>query len=263
MRNVFVIGLDPFNLDTMQRLRESRRYDFHSLLPTSKVLKAESYDFDELVREADRELADFGQTVDGVVTWWDFPSSALIPVVTEMWDLYGPDLRSVLTLEHKYWSRLVQARVAHDHVPSFTAFDPFSDVALDLVLDAGLEYPFWLKPVKSVASYLGFRIEGPDDFDEAIEKIRAEIGQYGDPFQQALGRIEDLPHEIEWIGGNACLAEGIIGGWQCTVEGYVSYGDVTVYGTVDSIREEGMSTFRSYQYPSQLPTPAAPGPPPT
>ncbi len=255
MRNVFVIGLDPFNLETMQELRESRRYAFHPLLPTSSVLRAPSYDYDQLVEDADRELAEFDETVDAVVTWWDFPSTALVPVITQLWDLYGPDLRSVLTLEHKYWSRLVQRLVAPDHVPGFAAFDPFADDALDKVHAAGLDYPFWLKPVKSVASYLGFHIDGPEDFEHALAIIREEIGQYGDPFQQALSRVDDLPHEIEWVGANACLAEGIIGGRQCTLEGYVSFGDVTIYGAVDSIREEGVSTFRGYHYPSQLPQP--------
>lgn len=255
MRNVFVLGLDEFNAATMTGLREARRYDFRPLLPTSKVLKAESYDFNGLVQDADDELAAFDDTVDGIVTWWDFPSTALLPVVTELWDLYGPDLKAVLTLEHKYWSRLVQRVVAPDHVPSFAAFDPFRDDALDYVLAAGLEYPFWVKPVKSVASFLGFRVDGPDDFVHAVEQIRASIGQYADPFGEALERVEDRPPEISWVGANACIAEGFIGGWQCTLEGYVSFGDVTVYGAVDSLREEGSSTFRGYQYPSQLPRP--------
>lgn len=255
MRNVFVLGLDPFNLETVEGLRESRRYVFRPLLPTSKVLKAESYDYEELVREADRELREFDQTVDAVVTWWDFPSTALVPVITELWDLYGPTLQSVVTLEHKYWSRLVQRLVAPEHVPSFAAFDPFAENTLQNVLDAGLEYPFWVKPVKSVASYLGFRIEGPDDFEHALSVIRAEIGQYGEPFQQALSRVHDRPHEIDWVGGNACLAEGIIGGRQCTLEGYVSFGDVHIYGDIDSLRLPGSSTFRGYQYPSRLPMP--------
>lgn len=255
MRNVFVIGLDSFNRETMEGLRESRRYAFHPLLPTSKVLRAGSYDYEELVREADRELREFDQTVDAVVTWWDFPSTALVPVITELWDLYGPTLESVITLEHKYWSRLVQRLVSPDHVPSFAAFDPFAEHPLQNVRDAGLEYPFWVKPVKSVASYLGFRIDGPDDFEHALSVIRSEIGQYGDPFQQALSRVHDRPHEIDWVGGNACLAEGIIGGRQCTLEGYVSFGHVHIYGAVDSLRHPGTSTFRGYQYPSRLPMP--------
>ena len=255
MANVFVIGLDEFNLQTLQGLRETRRYDVHALLPTPEVRKAAEYDYDRLVTDADAQLREFDGTVDAIVTWWDFPSTGLVPVLTEMWDLHGPSLKSVVTLEHKYWSRLVQRLVAPDHVPSFAAFDPFSDESLDTLVLAGLEYPFWVKPVKSVGSYLGFRIDGPEDFEHALGVIRREIGMYGGPFEQALSRVEDRPHEIQWVGGTACLAEGLIGGLQCTLEGYVSFGEVTVYGTVDSLRSEGVSTFRGYQYPSQLPRP--------
>ena len=128
MRHVFVIGLDPFNLETMQGLREARRYEFHPLLPTEKVLKAASYDYDQLVADADAELRDFDATVDGIVTWWDFPSTGLLPVVTELWDLYGPSLKSVVTLEHKTgagscgsaWSHPITSRRSPPSTPSPT-----------------------------------------------------------------------------------------------------------------------------------------------
>ena len=253
-RNVFVIALDPFNLETMEALPESRRYRFHSLLPRSEVLKAEEYDYEQLLTDAIAELEDFDEAIDGIVTWWDFPSSGLAPVLSERYDLYGPSLRSVVVLEHKYWSRLAQRAVAGEHVPAFAAFDPFDEDALDRIQHRGVEYPFWLKPVKSVGSYLGFRIDGPDDWEPAITTMREEITQFGDPFDQALARV-DLPPDVEAVGGVACLAEGIIGGWQCTLEGYVSHGQPHVYGTVDSLRMPGVSTFRCYQYPSRLPTP--------
>jgi hypothetical protein len=253
-RNIFVIALDEFNLETMRSLPEFRRYAFHSLLPKDDVLKAEEYDYEELLAAANAELEAFDDTVDGVVTWWDFPSSGLAPVLSERWDLYGPSLRSVVVLEHKYWSRLAQRAVAGEHVPAFAAFDPFDDNALTRVENRGVKYPFWLKPVKSVGSYLGFRIDGPDDWEPAITTMREEITQFGDPFDQALDRVE-LPPDVEAVGGVACLAEGIIGGWQCTLEGYVSHGEAHVYGTVDSLRVPGISTFRCYQYPSRLPVP--------
>ena len=255
MANVFVIGLDPFNLSTAQGLREAERYVFHPLLPMPKVHRARSYDFDALVREADQRLREFSEPVDAIVTWWDFPGTTLVPVLTELWDLPGPDLRSVVTLEHKYWSRLVQRLVAPDNVPPFAIFDPFADDALTTMLDAGLEYPFWVKPVKSVASYLGFRVENPGDFDLAMEAMRSDIAHFGDPFEQALSRVTDVPHEVGMAGGRVCLAEGTVTGHQCTVEGYVSSGRVHVYGTVDSIRRAGTSTFTAYQYPSRLPAP--------
>jgi hypothetical protein len=253
-RNVFVIAMDEFNLETMKGLRESNRYTFHSLLPREKVLKADEYDYDGLVREGDEELARFDDSVDAIVTWWDFPSTGLLPVLTELWDLPGPSLRSVVALEHKYWSRLEQRAVANDHVPPFTAFDPFDDDALRLIANQGVPYPFWVKPVKSVGSYLGFHIEDERDFEEAMEAMRAEIAQFGDPFQRAMDRV-DVPPTVRAAGAHACLAEGIIGGWQCTVEGYVSHGEVHCYGLVDSIRLPGVSTFQGYQYPTQLPLP--------
>jgi hypothetical protein len=253
-RNIFVIALDEFNLETMKSLPEYRRYAFHSLLPKDDVLKAEEYDYEELLAAANTELEAFDDTVDGIVTWWDFPSSGLAPVLSERWDLYGPSLRSVVVLEHKYWSRLAQRAVAGEHVPAFAAFDPFDEDALDQIEHRGVKYPFWLKPVKSVGSYLGFRIDSPEDWEPAITTMREEIAQFGDPFDQALDRVE-LPPDVEAVGGVACLAEGIIGGWQCTLEGYVSHGEPHVYGTVDSLRMPGVSTFRCYQYPSRLPTP--------
>ena len=253
-RNVFVIAMDEFNLDTMRTLRESNRYHFHSLLPQEKVLKADAYDYDALLEEADEQLDAFGDSVDAIVTWWDFPSTGLLPVLSELWDLPGPDLRSIVALEHKFWSRLEQRAVAGDHVPPFTVFDPFADDALDHVGRQGVPYPFWVKPVKSVGSYLGFRIDGPDDFAVAMEKIRAEITQFGDPFQRVMDRV-DVPPTVRSAGAHACVAEGIIGGWQATVEGYVSHGVVECYGIIDSLRQPGSSTFRGYRYPSQLPLP--------
>lgn len=252
--NVFVLGLDEFNLRTMQGLREFGRYRVHPLLDHERVRRADEYDFEELLADADAELAAFDGRVDAIVTWWDFPATALLPILCERWDLRGPTLRSVLVLEHKYWSRVVQRGVAREYVPSFATFDPFDDDALAQVGRRGVEFPFWVKPVKSVASYLGFRVESEADFTAAVASIRDEIHLFGDPFQQALERVE-LPADIDAGGGTACIAEGLIGGRQCTLEGYVLDGQVTVYGVVDSVREPNGSTFHSYRYPSRLPLP--------
>lgn len=252
--NVFVIGLDEFNLQTMQGLREFGRYRVHRLLDPERVRRADAYDFEELLADADAELAAFDGQVDAIVTWWDFPATALLPVLCERWDLRGPSLRSVLVLEHKYWSRVVQRGIAREYVPPFAAFDPFDHDALTQVHRHGVEFPFWVKPVKSVASYLGFRVDSEDDFAAAVASIRDEVHLFGDPFQQALDRVE-LPADVDAGGGTACIAEGLIGGRQCTLEGYVLEGQVTVYGVVDSVREPNGSTFHSYRYPSRLPLP--------
>jgi biotin carboxylase len=252
--NVFVIGLDRFNLETLQGLRETNRYEVHPLLDVASVRKAEAYDFEALLARADDELRAFEGEVDAIVTWWDFPSTALVPILCERWDLRGPSLRSILVLENKYWSRVAQRAVARPYVPAFGVFDPFDPQALDMLHARGVSFPFWVKPVKSVASYLGFRIDTPDDFAAAVKEIQGEIHLFGDPFQQALDRVE-LPPDVDATGGAACIAEGLIDGWQCTLEGYVIDGTPTVYGVVDSMRARNGSTFDSYRYPSRLPLP--------
>jgi biotin carboxylase len=136
-----------------------------------------------------------------------------------------------------------------EHIPPFRAFDPFDDDALEKL---GMDFPFWVKPVKSFSSYLGFRINGREDWERAIPEIRANIGRFAGPFDQLLARV-DLPSDVAEVGGGMCVAEGIIGGRQCTQEGFVHKGKVKCYATVDSIREPNGSSFARYQYPSALP----------
>jgi len=77
-----------------------------------------------------------------------------------------------VTCEHKYWSRVEQAASVPEVVPAFAGFDPFDDNALESI---DLEYPFWIKPVKSHSSQLGFMIENAEQFHEAIPDIREKI----------------------------------------------------------------------------------------
>jgi len=127
--------------------------------------------------------------------------------------------------------------------------DPFDNASIDAI---GLDYPFWLKPIKSFASHLGFRIRSRADLDEAIPLIRAGIPELGELFNDFLAHVE-LPEEVADIGGMHCIAEAIVTGRQCTLEGFVHEGGVEIYGVVDSIRHANRSSFTRYQYPSRLP----------
>lgn len=72
------------------------------------------------------------------------------------------------------------------------------------------------------------------------------------PLEWLLERV-DAPSEVALLGGNACIAEQLVGGYQCTLEGFAFQGGVHSYGVVDSIRAPNRSTFTRYQYPSRLP----------
>ena len=108
----------------------------------------------------------------------DFPVSTMLPMLCRKYGTRSTSLESLLKCEHKFWSRCVQREAVPDHVPAFTAFDPFEDGALRQIGDADLAFPFFVKPIKSSGSRLGFRIDNPEDFDYAIQRFRAEIGSY-------------------------------------------------------------------------------------
>ncbi len=251
MKQIFVVGLDPFHLAQLQTLPDADDYAFHALLTHREIKHPDRFPVAWLLNEGIRQLRAFPDGVDAVVGYWDFPVSTVLPILRAAVDLPGPTLEAVLGCEHKYWSRRLQAEVAPEHVPPFCALDPFAD---DPLAQLTIAYPFWLKPVKAVLSHLGFRIEDEDDFRAAIVRIRHAIDRWAEPFNLILARAR-LPAEIAAIDGNHCIAEGIISqGRQVTQEGWAFGGDIQVYGSIDSLRGgPAGSSFSRYQYPSRVP----------
>jgi len=94
----------------------------------------------ELLRKSEEILNQYEGTVDGIIGYWDFPVTSMVPILCEVFDLPGPNLEGVIKCEHKYWSRLEQSR-AIDEFPGFEAVDPFDD---DAVNKLSIKYPFWL-----------------------------------------------------------------------------------------------------------------------
>ncbi|MCH8506923.1 MAG: D-alanine--D-alanine ligase [Ectothiorhodospiraceae bacterium] len=252
-RNIFIVGIDGSHLAQLQTLPDARHYRFHPLFTREELKSANRFPVARLLHEGREQLRRFGDRIDAIVGYWDFPVSTALPILRQPFRLPGPTLESVLKCEHKYWSRLEQARVAPEHVPPFCAVDPFHADPLSVMT---VEFPFWIKPGKAVLSCLGFRVRNHIEFQHAIDQIRRGIRRFGDPFNLILD-FADLPPEVATVDGNHCIAEGLISaGHQCTLEGHVYQGRVTVYGVVDSLREgPAQSSFSRYQYPSRLPSP--------
>jgi hypothetical protein len=249
--NVFVIGYDDLGRQLLPQLRHAEDYAFHGLLPLDEVVHAEEYPFDHLLADALAQLEAFSGSVDAIVSYWDFPSSALLPLLRRHYGLPGPTLAAVLKCEHKYWSRLEQARAVPECVPSFQAVDPDDEAAVEGIR---IDYPFWIKPVKAHSSQLGFRIDTPEMLREVLPRIRDRIGRFGRPFDEVSAHT-DIPDEVASVTGHHCIAESIISaGRQCTLEGYVQNGHVHLVGLVDSIRDQRQrSVLLRYEYPSRLP----------
>lgn len=253
MKNVFLLGLDDFNRPEVDSLQGGADVQIHSLLDAEEVTRPENgrLDFEAMRQKAEARLDSFHGSVDGIASHWDFPSSSLVGVLRNSRGLPGPSNEAICRCEHKYWSRLEQKRAVPDVVPPFAAVDPFSDDPFE-TLD--IDYPFWIKPIKSHSSHLGFKIHNAEELSGHLPEIREKIGLFGDPFEQYL-RYVDMPEDIQHINGHWCIAEGIISaGRQCTLEGYVHDGRTTIYGIVDSSRSgRHQSSFSSYQYPSDIP----------
>jgi hypothetical protein len=249
--HVFVLGADDRNLSHLRGVPEAEDCRFHVLADYQEVRSGEVFPALHVLEQARKVLDSWEGPIDGVLGWFDFPVSTLLPILRREYGLPGADLASVLRCEHKYWSRLEQRRCVAEHVPAFEAFDPDDP---DPRAELTLPYPFWVKPVKSVSSYLGFEVRDDEDLAEALAAMRAKIHTVAEAFDAIL-RFADLPPEVADLGGRTCIAEELISrGRQCTLEGYVHRGRTVVYGIVDSIREGARgSSFARYQYPSSLP----------
>lgn len=253
-KNVFVIGLNDPNRQRLERLRGADEIAFHGIVDPAIIYESEEWAIPALLKECEEALLRFDGPIDAVIGYNDIPVSTMLPILCEKFGTHSTSLESLLKCEHKYWSRSVQREAIPGHIPKFTCFDPFDDQALKRIAESDLRFPFFVKPIKSSGSRLGFRIDKPEDFDYAIEKLRAAIGLLSEPFNHVLDQA-DVPDEIRAVDGRHCMAEQIIGGRQCTVEGYVHEGEVVPYGIVDSIRFPQVLSFYYYLYPSKLPEP--------
>lgn len=251
-RNIFVPGLDDFQRRQLDTITNSGSLAFHQLLAPEVVTRPDEHGFAELLAQARAQLEAFDGTIDAIIAHWDFPTSVLVPILGRQYGIRTPSLVSVVACEHKHWSRLEQAVCVPEVVPDFTSFDPFDDDALDGI---ELDFPFWIKPVKSHSSQLGFRIESPDDFAAAIPPMREGIHAAGDPFNEVLSFLE-LPEGIAPDSGLTCLAEQIVSGEQGTVEGTMFEGEFAVHGIFDSPKDPATGHFARYEYPAAtLPDP--------
>lgn len=250
--NVFVLGLDEHNRETLEALPDAAGYRFHPLLTIDELQYGEEIPVAELLEKAKAQLDEFEGRVDAVIGFWDFPVSTMVPLLSEHAGTYGASLEAVVKCEHKAWSRLEQ-RKAIDEYPAFGLVDPDRDQRPP----AGVDYPMWVKPVKSFSSDLAFGVDDDEEFREALAKISEGIGRVGEPFEVILDKL-DLPAELTELGGRACLAEASASGRQVTLEGYVYQGTIFIFGVVDTINLPDMPSQERFQYPSKMsPTAAA------
>ena len=187
------------------------------------------------------ELA--GRDIAAIVSTDDYPGAALASVLAKTLGLPGPDPKVSLICQHKYLSRLAQARILPEAVPPFWPID----VAAGAALPDGIAFPVFVKPMKSFFSIGAQRIECAAELAEAKRKWIAL-----DDFFLPLERLLKREAGVE-IGTTRLIAEGLLKGHQVTVEGYAFGGKVDILGVTDSIFFPGTLAFSRFEYPSALP----------
>lgn len=250
-KHVFVVGLDEFNRRELEKLNQYEGFEncrFHELLSYGDLGQTRSESFEKLLGKARAILESADTPVDGIMTFWDFPAQTLVPLLCREFKLASCNINELEKCEHKYWARKLQREHAPEATPNFAAVNPFDK---DQKMP-DLDYPFWLKPVKSYSSYLAYKIESKAEFEASLNVIREHIDNVAKPYNEMLSHL-DLPEDIARVDGYWCIAEEVMEGEQCTVEGYCYDGEFHCHGVIDSIDEKGGSSFARYQYPSCLP----------
>jgi biotin carboxylase len=194
--------------------------------------------------EIDRILATIdGMKVAAVISTDDYPGSAIAAGVAKRLGLPGPGPEIALICQHKYLSRMAQAKLVPDAVPPFALID----VAQGAPVPSDLSFPLFVKPVKSFFSIGAEKIASAAELAALLPRW-AKLDQFFLPLDRMLERYAGTS-----IGTKRLIAEGLLEGVQVTVEGYAYGGLVRIVGVVDSIMFPGTIAFSRFEYPSALP----------
>ncbi|WP_237065169.1 ATP-grasp domain-containing protein [Microbulbifer guangxiensis] len=248
-RQFYVFGLAPLHHEYLNAVRGAEQYQWRKLFSDDEIVWFPDRPMKELLSLAEETVAGCNGDLAGIINHWDFPSSALHPFLCRQFGLRSANPEAVLKCEHKYWSRLEQRKALPDWIPDFCPIDPF---AKDPLAQLTIDFPFWLKPVVSHSSQLGFRIEDEHELLQALKVIRADVRRLGELLNTALARVP-LPEELGPVDGNWCIAEALLKGKQCGIEGTVVNGRYHVHGIVDTVKDSHNLSFTRYEYPSVWP----------
>jgi len=249
-RTVLTVGVTDHDAHWLGRIHRPERFRY---LPAGDFAQADNPELCRpraFVTAAVAEAKRLDDPAHGVVAFDDYPASLLAVAIAERLKLPGPSLASVVACNNKAWSRLLQAAAAPEAVPRFQVIDPHRAHRPG---DLQLDFPFWLKPVKSSMSYLGFRIASFAEFERAVALSRTELPAYSAAFQELMDMARPtIPGGAGNVRSDWLIAEELLSGRQCTLDGMMSAGELTLIGVVDSIRLPNRVSFARFDYPSRL-----------
>ncbi len=250
-KNILVVGTSPrdlrelsINTITGNTQIHFQQYDSHKvdkLLCINPEGESEAY---SPAAEIDLML-EYCRTnaIEAVVSTEDYPGSIFSSIIAQHLGLPGPTPQSVLTCQHKYYSRVTQQKFVPSATPGFMLIDPKNINQSSLEMS----FPLFVKPVKSYFSIFANQVT---DYDEFVRVVQTSLPSkaYLEPLNWFLENYSSYELNADYL-----LAERLLQGEQVTVEGYVFDGNVEIMGVVDSIMYPGTICFERFDYPSCLP----------
>lgn len=181
------------------------------------------------------------QTIDGIASSDDYPGSIIAAILAGSKKLPGADVCTLLTCQHKYYSRIAQKRVAAHAVPFFQSLAKQNSITNEL------PFPLFVKPSKSVFSANTHKIYNYEQLRKLL--LTSQLPQeFFKPFHDLLKRYTSFEPRADYF-----IAEQCVSGIQGTFEGFAYNGVVQTIGIVDSIMFPGTFSFERFEYPSSLP----------
>ncbi|MDX2220097.1 MAG: ATP-grasp domain-containing protein [Burkholderiales bacterium] len=204
----------------------------------------------DILRFVDRMVAKYGGRVQAVVSNNEQFGALAAALIAQRLGLPGTDPRAILHTQHKFQMRERLRAVMPEANPSYAVF-PYTFQTAD---DLGIEFPFFVKPIKAAYSVLARRVENFAELREHMTFRPFEkhiIKRLVRPFNDAFAVHGGLPEsqvDAHWM-----IGETLLTGEQINVDGLVFDGECHVLGIVDAIMYPGTQAFMRFDYPSQLP----------
>ncbi len=203
-------------------------------------------------RFVEQLVSRYAGKIDGVTSNDDHFGALLAAIVAKRLGLPGNDPDSIVRCQHKAWMRSATIDPFPNQTPSFWELErPLGNEATQAI-----DYPVWVKPVKSSFSILARHVQTAQELRSAArfswyERVaqRVLLG----PVEQLFRLASPALTQSKAPGFlSALIAETPLHGQQINVDGYVDQDGVHVLGVADSIMYPGTHAFARFQTPSRL-----------
>jgi len=185
--------------------------------------------------------------LDGVISNNEYFGALIASVVARRLGLPGTSPAALITAQHKYYSREVQARVAPEAVPRYAVF---SYQRVDPA-EIGLPFPFFVKPVRATFSVLARRVSNAEELQRHMRFSMIEtfiIKRLVRPYNDLAADYTDFA-----INAHHMIAEEPMSGLLVNLDGYACNGRTHFIGIVDALLFPGTDAFMRFEYPSRVP----------